>query len=34
MKPTPLTYARAKRMRRVPTEAERKLWSSGDSAFN
>lgn len=26
MKPTPLTYARAKRMRREPTEAERKLW--------
>ena len=26
MKPTPLTYARAKRMRREPTDAERKLW--------
>jgi very-short-patch-repair endonuclease len=26
MKPTPLTYARAKSMRREPTEAERKLW--------
>jgi very-short-patch-repair endonuclease len=25
--PTPLTYARAKRMRREPTEAERRLWS-------
>ncbi len=24
--PTPLTYARAKRMRREPTEAERRLW--------
>ena len=28
MKPTPLTYARAKRMRREPTEAERKLWGA------
>jgi very-short-patch-repair endonuclease len=26
MKPLPLTYARAKSMRRSPTEAERKLW--------
>jgi very-short-patch-repair endonuclease len=26
MKSTPLTYARAKRMRFEPTEAERKLW--------
>jgi very-short-patch-repair endonuclease len=26
MKSTPLTYARAKRMRREPTEAERRLW--------
>ena len=26
MEPTPLTYARAKRMRREPTAAERKLW--------
>ncbi len=26
MKPTPLTYVCAKRMRREPTEAERKLW--------
>jgi very-short-patch-repair endonuclease len=26
MKPTPLTFARAKRMRREPTGAERKLW--------
>ena len=26
MDTTPLTYARAKRMRREPTEAERKLW--------
>ena len=26
MKPYPLTYARAKRMRREPTEAEHKLW--------
>jgi very-short-patch-repair endonuclease len=28
MKPTPLTYARAKRMRREPTEGERKLWGA------
>ena len=26
MDPTPLTYARAKRMRREPTAAEKKLW--------
>jgi very-short-patch-repair endonuclease len=26
MKSTPLTYARAKRMRREPTEAERRFW--------
>jgi very-short-patch-repair endonuclease len=26
MKPTALTFARAKAMRRAPTEAERKLW--------
>ena len=28
MDPTPLTYARAKRMRREPTAAERKLWGA------
>jgi len=28
MKPTPLTYARAKQMRREPTAAERKLWGA------
>ena len=28
MTPTPLTYARAKRMRREPTAAERKLWGA------
>ncbi len=28
MDPTPLTYARAKRMRREPTGAERKLWGA------
>jgi very-short-patch-repair endonuclease len=28
MKPTPLTFARAKRMRREPTAAERKLWGA------
>ena len=28
MKPTPLTHARAKRMRREPTAAERKLWGA------
>ena len=39
MKPTPLTFARAKSMRRSPTEAERKLWgglrkrSLGDFKF-
>ena len=39
MKTTPLTYARAKSMRREPTEAERKLWgglrkrSLGDFKF-
>jgi len=27
-KPSPLTYARAKRMRSSPTEAERKLWGA------
>jgi hypothetical protein len=27
MRPTPLTYAGAKRMRHEPTEAERRLWS-------
>jgi very-short-patch-repair endonuclease len=26
--PSPLTYARAKRMRREPTEAERRLWGA------
>jgi very-short-patch-repair endonuclease len=28
MDPTPLTYARAKRMRREPTAAEQKLWGA------
>jgi very-short-patch-repair endonuclease len=28
MEPTPLTYARAKRMRREPTAAEAKLWGA------
>jgi very-short-patch-repair endonuclease len=28
MEPTPLTYARAKRMRREPTETEAKLWGA------
>ena len=28
MKPTPLTFARAKAMRREPTEAKRKLWGA------
>jgi very-short-patch-repair endonuclease len=28
IKPTPLIYAHAKRMRREPTGAERKLWSA------
>ena len=28
MNPTPLTYARAKRMRREPTAAEAKLWGA------